>query len=114
MVRHRIVQTQAADPTVGQIQMHFPTQAPFGTNAVAVGDDQHPDHQFGIDRRATCMVVVVGQVLAKFAQVESLIDAAQQIILGNVLFEIERVEQPVLPPRLLSHHLDCPRNARCG
>jgi hypothetical protein len=47
-------------------------------------------------------------VLAEFGQVKALVDAAQEVVLGNTLFEIERVEQPVLPACLLPHHFATP------
>lgn len=52
------------------------------------------------------VAVVVGQVLAKFGQVEVLVNAAQEVILGNVVFKVERIEQPVLPACPLPHHDD--------
>ena len=54
------------------------------------------------------MAVVLAQVLAQSAQVKAGIDAAQQMILRNNLFEIKRVEQPFLPTLLLSHHRSAP------
>lgn len=50
------------------------------------------------------MAVVLAQVLAQSAQVKAGIDAAQQMILRNNLFEIKRVEQSFLPTPLSSHH----------
>jgi hypothetical protein len=47
-------------------------------------------------------------VLAELAQIEPLVDVAQEVVLGNVLFEIERVEQSVLSARLLPHHFATP------
>jgi hypothetical protein len=44
-------------------------------------------------------------VLAQTAEVEAAVDAAQQVVLRDVVFEIERVEEPILPARLSSHHL---------
>lgn len=96
MVRHRILQAKAAEPPIGQVQMHFLTESAFGADAIAVADNQHPNHQFGIDGWAAGMAVVIGQLLAQVAQIKALIDAAQQMILGNVVFKIEAVEQPAL------------------
>jgi len=36
--------------------------------------------------------------------IEAGVDAAKEMILGNVIFEIEGVEQPLLPTYLLPHH----------
>jgi hypothetical protein len=38
MIRHRIFQAEAAEPPIGQVQMHFLAQPPLGSNAEAVTD----------------------------------------------------------------------------
>src|SRR6188472_1407939 len=50
MIRNLAVETQATEPAVGQIEVNFLAQPTLGTNAQAVADDEHPDHQLGIDR----------------------------------------------------------------
>ena len=50
------------------------------------------------------MAVVVRQVLAQLAQVEEVVDAAQQMILRDVAFKIEGIEQRRLSACWLSHH----------
>jgi hypothetical protein len=51
MVRHLTVEPQSTEPSVSQIEVHFLTKAPLRADAKAVADNQHPDRQFGIDRR---------------------------------------------------------------
>jgi hypothetical protein len=41
----------------------------------------------------------IGEVMAQAAQIETLINAAQKVIEGNVLFKVERVKQSLLPTR---------------
>lgn len=48
-VRYDIFQTETTEPAVGQIQMHFLAQTSLGTDAVAIANDLHPDHQLGIN-----------------------------------------------------------------
>jgi hypothetical protein len=50
MVGHLAVQPQTAKPSVSQVEMDLLAQAPFGPDAQAVAHDQHPHHQFRIDR----------------------------------------------------------------
>jgi hypothetical protein len=50
MIRHGIVQIETAEPPVSQIERHLLAQPPFGPDAVAIADDEHADHQLGIDR----------------------------------------------------------------
>ena len=57
--------------------MHFFAQAALGTNAITVPDDQHADHELGIDRGTSGVAVVVRQVLAQFTKVETTLDATQ-------------------------------------
>jgi hypothetical protein len=51
VVRHLAVEAEPAEPAVGEVQVHLLAQPPFGANAVAVANQQHPDEQFGINRR---------------------------------------------------------------
>src|SRR3546814_19733947 len=76
----------------------------LGSYAVAVSDDQHPDHQLRINRGPPGVAVVIGQLRAQIAQVETLINATQKVIVGNVGVEIECVKQPSLTTRSLTHH----------
>ena len=80
--------------------MDFFAQPSFGTNAEAVADDQHADHQLRSNRGTARVAVVAGQMLAQLAQVKKVVDAAQQMILGNVALEIEGVEQAAPEPSL--------------
>ena len=51
MIRHRSIEAEAAEPAVGEIEVNLVAQSPLGPDAEAVADDQHPDHQLGIDGR---------------------------------------------------------------
>ena len=77
MIGNSIFKTQSAEPAISQIELNLLAQAPFRTNAVAVADDQHSDHQFRGNGRTPCMAVVTGQMLAKSAEVEALVDTSQ-------------------------------------
>jgi hypothetical protein len=41
--------------------------------------------------------VKVGEVMAQVAQVKALTNAAQKVIVWDVIFKVERVKQPLLP-----------------
>ena len=49
MVRHIAFQPEAAEPAMGEVYVHLLAQSPLGPDAHAVADDQHPDHQLGIN-----------------------------------------------------------------
>lgn len=75
VIRYRVFQTEPTEPAVGQVEMYFFAQATLGSNAEAVANDQHPNHQFRINRRASCGTVVVGQMLAQIAKIKKVVNA---------------------------------------
>ena len=58
MVWHRISQIQFAKPAIRQIDMDLLAKPPLGSNALAIAQQRHADHQFGINRRTTIGTVV--------------------------------------------------------
>jgi hypothetical protein len=44
MVRDLVVEIELAEPALGKVQRYFLTQSALMTNAVAVTDQEHPDH----------------------------------------------------------------------
>src|SRR6201985_1442560 len=52
MIGDSVLDTEPAEPAVGKIHLHFTTEQPFRTDRKNIPHDQHPDHQFRIDRRA--------------------------------------------------------------
>ena len=89
VIRDGIFQAQPAEPAVGQIQMDFFAKPALGADAEAVTDDQHPDHQLRINGWPASVAVVFGEVLVEIAKIEILVDAAKEVILGNVVVKIE-------------------------
>ena len=105
MIRHRILKAEAAEPAIGQVQMHLLAQPTLGADAEAVADQQHAHHQLRIDRRPAGVAVERGEMLTEIAEIEEAINAAEQVIRGNVCVEVEGIEQSVLCAALLSHHV---------
>jgi hypothetical protein len=50
VIRHRTLQAEPAEPPVGQIEVNFIAQTPLRSDPEAVADQEHPDHQFEINR----------------------------------------------------------------
>src|SRR4029450_8982520 len=50
MIGNLVLNTQAAKPPVGQIDLHLSAELPLRVDRKHVADDQHPDHQHRIDR----------------------------------------------------------------
>jgi len=86
--------------------MHFFAQPALGADARAVAHDQHADQQLWINRRPPGMAVVRRQVLVQFAQIKELVDSTQQMVGGDVVFQVERIEKWRLPNLLKTHHRD--------
>ena len=51
MIRDSIFDAQLAEPAIGEVNLHFTTDQPLRADRKGVSHDQHPDHQFRIDRR---------------------------------------------------------------
>jgi hypothetical protein len=114
VLRHGVLQSQAAEPAVRQVQVHFVAQPALRTDAEAVADDEHAHHQLGIDGGSAGVAVEGGKVATQLTQVEEPVDATQQVIGRHVRIEVEGVEQLVLRTRLLTHHRDIPSSLACA
>src|SRR5579863_57824 len=106
MVRNLVVKLEPAEPPIGQMQLDFLAQLPLKTDAVAVADNQHPDHQLGINRWPADLAVERHQLLAKLTQyaAHNRIDPAQQVARRNTPFEVEQVKQLALVAGMPTHH----------
>ena len=65
------------------------TEPPFGTDAHAVADDQHPQHQVGIDRGPADSAVERPQLCTDALQINKPVDAAKQMIPWHIIIEAE-------------------------
>ena len=74
--------------------------------SVAVANDQHPDHQFRVNRWSADLAVEWLKLLAKLTQYpgHNWIDPAQQMARWDTPFEIEKVKQLTLIAALPTHH----------
>jgi hypothetical protein len=79
-------------------------QPTFGTNAVAIAHQQHPDEQFGINRRPTGRAVKWRQVAPNVGQIDKAVDRPQQVGGWNVPLKRELIEQRRLIDLPLTHH----------
>ncbi|KRR08796.1 hypothetical protein CP49_29730 [Bradyrhizobium valentinum] len=104
MIRHRAIQTEPAEPPVSQIEVDLIAQPPLQSDAEAVTEQEHPDHQFGIDRRSTDAAVEGRQVPPDLFKVDKPVDRPQQVVGGDMSFERELREQRSLFDLPMSHH----------
>ena len=94
MIGHLVVEIEAAEPAIGEMKLDLLAQPALEADAIAVADDEHPDHQFRVDRGSADVAVEGLQLLAKVGQHprHNRIDAAQEMTRRNALFEVEQVE----------------------
>ena len=69
-----------------------------------VADDQHPDHQLGVDRGAPDLAVEGAQVRPQTRQVDNAVDRAEQMFGWDVPLQAELIEQRLLRHPPLAHH----------
>ena len=70
------VEPQATEPAIGQIEMDLLAQPTLGTNAEAIADNQHPDHQLRINRGRPHVAIVGPKVQPQPSQINEPIDLA--------------------------------------
>jgi len=89
---------------ISEVEVDLLAQPSFRADAEAVADDQHPDHQLGIDRRPPEMAVEARQFAPDLVQLDKPVYRAQQMIGWNVLLQRELIEQRSLLDLPMSHH----------
>src|SRR5262249_46175737 len=104
MIWHRPIQTKSAEPPVCQVEMNLVAQPSLRSDTEAVTDQEHPDHQFRIDRGPTNATVEWRQVPPDLLKVNKPIDRPQQVVGGNMLLERELIEQRSLFDLPVPHH----------
>jgi hypothetical protein len=109
IVRNLAVEPQPAEPTIGQIEVDLIAQPPFRANAEAIADNQHPDHQLGIDRGSSHLAVIGLKMRPNLRQIDEAVDLAQEVIVRDMTLNAEAVEQRLLHHPPLAHHGVRPR-----
>jgi hypothetical protein len=71
--------------------LRSPRTAAVRTGCHAVADNQHPHHQFGINRAPADAAVERLQLRAHLFEIEQPVDASEQVTLGDVVIEVEIV-----------------------
>jgi hypothetical protein len=80
MIRDSILDTELAEPAIGQVHLHFTADQPFRADRKDISHDQHPDHQFRIDRRPAHGRIMRCKFGTKPGQIESSVNPAHQMI----------------------------------
>jgi hypothetical protein len=104
MVRHIAIETQPAEPSVGQVQMDLLAQPPLRPDAKTIADYQHPDQQFRIDRRPASGTVERRQVRPHPIKINEPVDRPKHVVGWYVLLQRKYVEKRRLIGLPLTHH----------
>src|SRR5206468_7582242 len=104
MIRDSVLDTELAEPAIGEVHLHFTADQPFRADRKVISHDQHPDHQFRINRRAPHRRIVRCKFAAKPGQIESSIDLPHQMIFRNRVAKSKLVEQLTLVTLQTAHH----------
>src|SRR5262249_18694950 len=108
MVGDLILDAQAAEPPVRQVDLNLTTEQPLRANAKNVADDEHPDHQQRVNRRAAERRVVRRKLTADPGQIKHTSDPAHLVIVRYHLVEPELVEELFLLVLQPPHHRQPP------
>jgi hypothetical protein len=65
------LEAQSAKPAVREIEVHLLAKPPLRPDAVAIANEQHADHQLGINRGPPSMAVERRELVTQAAQIES-------------------------------------------
>ena len=100
MIGNLVLDAELAKPPV------VSANSTLGADCEHVADDQHPDHEFRVDRRPADLAVERLQLLSNVGQYprNRRIDTAQKMARRNATFEVEQVEQLTLIDLLPTHH----------
>src|SRR5262249_61479774 len=109
MVGYLILDAKAAEPPVRQVDLNLTTEQPLRANAKNVADDEHPDHQQRVNRRAAERRVVRRKPTADPGQIKHTSDPAHLVIVRYHLVEPELVEELFLLVLQPPHHRQPPQ-----
>ena len=80
MVRNLTVQSQTAEPSIGEVEVNLLAEPPLGPNTHAISNDQHPHHQLGSDRGTAHGAVEWLQLSADAFQINELVDPTKEVV----------------------------------
>src|ERR1700743_990236 len=104
MIRDSVLDTELAEPPIGEVHLHFTAEQPLRADREDIPHDQHPDHQLWIDRWATHGRIMRSKFAAKPRQIQSGVDLPHQMVFGNRVAEMKLVKQLTLVTLQTAHH----------
>src|SRR3954468_15659041 len=74
MIWNSVLNAELAEPAIREVHLNFATDQPLRADRKYISHDQHPDHQFRIDRRPTYGRIMRCKFAAEPGKIESSID----------------------------------------
>jgi len=108
-IRDLVLNVQAAEPAIGEVHLNLTAEQPLRTDRKDIPDDEHPDHQFRVNRRPAEGRVIGRQFRVHPRQIQHAGDLAHAVIVRNDLIKAERVKKLTLVPLKTPHHRPPPK-----
>jgi hypothetical protein len=108
MIGNPVLDAKLAKPPIRQIDPDLRAQPPLRADRKYVTYDQHPDHQFRIDRGAARVRVVRRKLPVHPTKIDDAINLTDQMVGWNYLIEIKGIEKLPLPNFPPPHHVLLP------
>src|SRR5499426_4084709 len=109
MIRDLVLDAQTTEPAVRQVDLNLPAEQPLRTDGKNVADDEHPDHQHRVNRRAAARRVVGCKLSTHPGQIEHGGDLAHKVIARYHLVVPKLVEKLLLLVLQPPHHRSPPQ-----
>ena len=106
MMRDLVAQIEFTEPTIGQMQRYVLAEPAFVPDPVTIANEQHVDHQLGIEGWTTNVAVERPQATMQIGKGcgDKDVQPPQQMVRRDHVVEIELIEQLPLLAILPPHH----------
>src|SRR5437867_2830901 len=109
MIRNAVLNAQAAEPAVCQVDLDLAAQHPLRADRKYVADDKHPDHELRIDRGPAHLGIIGRELPMHPRQIKDRSNLANEVIVRNNLIKMELIKQLSLIVVQPPHHRPPPQ-----
>src|SRR6266536_4256468 len=96
-------------PAIGEVHLYISAYRSLRANCEYVAHDEHPDHQFRINRGSTHFRVKGREIGMNPRQIENRSNLANRVIVRNCLIKMKRIKQLLLVVIEPPHHRSPPQ-----
>src|ERR1051325_10999330 len=104
MIRDLVLNSQATEPAIRHVDRKLATEHSLRADRKHITNDKHPDNQLRINRWPTSAGIIGRELLAYPRQIDKRCYFANQVIVGDNLFQRERIEKLCLVTIEPPHH----------